>query len=253
MVAFLKGRVVATLFAIAIAVGMTSRAHADFSVQFVVDAASVQVDDGGAGDADGVVNNQILVLSQVVGAYTFNVSLTTTNTPGGGIAFVNHGTNEITGTGAATIQIIASANDFTSPVTPPALQAISGSTSQYLPGSVDGNTADVSYTAHVDETNTLFGTATLVGSDGPQTIVAPGGNANLLDNQLVNSLTGPYALTLTLQAVLNSGGTNNIDLDGVVQLTPLAVVPEPGTAALLIAGLPFLGAYARRRFRGVKA
>src|SRR5262245_55316280 len=116
-----------------------SPAHAGLQVTFGANGMSATIVDGGPGDADMSVNNQIQVNSVLVGSYTFNVTLTTTNTPGGSISFINHGTNSITGSGATTVSIVASANDFTVPTGP--LDAMSGSTFQFLFPTPSGNTA----------------------------------------------------------------------------------------------------------------
>ena len=241
--------VVAALAAIAI-LGWAPSADAGFQVTLKAGVSSKTISDGGAGDADGVVNGEIGVVSETVGGYTFKFTLTTSNTPGGGIAFVNQGTNEITGSGATTIEIVASANDFTAPVTPPDLLAISGVTAQFLSTTVNGNTADISYSAYVDTANALSisGVGTVIGSGGPTTITAPGGNVNLSDSELITSLSAKYALNLVLTAVLNNGGTNRIDLDGTLEITP---TPAPAGLVLAIAGLPILGGFGWLRRRKV--
>jgi len=229
--------------------GMASSADAGFQVTFKVDAASATIVDGGAGDDDGVVNGEISVNSKTVGAYTFKVNLSESNTPnvGGTIAFINHGTNNITGTGAAKIQIIASANDFADPVGP--LYAMSGSTFQFLAPTPAGHLADHSYSAYLDNSNKLATSVpagTLIGSKGPVTVSSSTmGNSSLSDTRTVTA-AAPYALTLQLQADIKSGGANKIDLDGGVQVTS---VPAPAGVVLLLTGVPVLGlgAWFRRR------
>jgi len=138
------------------------------------------------------------------------------------------------------------------PVTPPDLNAISGATAQFLAGTTNTNSADVSYAAYVDTANALStsGVGTLVGSDGPVTIAAPGGNANLSDQQIITSLSAKYALNLMLTAVLNDAGTNRIDLDGTLELTP---VPVPAGIVLAMSALPVLGLGYLRRRKATKA
>jgi hypothetical protein len=238
----------AAAVAVAFLANSVSTAQAGFQVTFVVDATSATIVDGGAGDADLTADGNIVVLSKLINGYTFNVTLTSSNTPntGGAISFVQHGTNNITGSGAKTIQIIASANGFVSPTGD--LYAVSGSTGQFLSPTPTDHTADYSYTAYLDNSNVLataVPAGTLIGSDGAVTITSPAGNANLGDVRKVNA-TDPYALTLGLKAKLNSTGVNVIDLDGGVQLS---AVPAPAGLVLGLIGMPILGvgAWIRRR------
>jgi len=233
--------------AVAAVFGTSSVANAGFQVTFKVDALSQTIVDGGAGDNDGLANNKIVVVSQTVGTYDFNVTLTTTNSPGGTISFVNHSTSEISGTGAATVQIIASANGFTSPAG--SIQATSGGTFQFLAPTPSGNTADVSYNAYIDTNNLLASTApagTLIGAGGPVTITSPIGNSTQSDVQF-GTFGQPYTLTLQLKGVLNSDSLNSIDMDGTLRLE--SVTPAPAGFLLALSGIPVLGvgAWLRRR------
>jgi len=234
---------------VAALIGTASSAEAGFQVTFQAGASSATIQDGGPGDADPT-SGSIGVIGQTVGGYTFDFTLTRTNTPGGALAFINHGTNSISGSVATTIQIIASANGFTAPTGP--LTAISGSTDQFLDPTPSAQTADVSYSAYLDEGNALASSVpagTLIGSDGPKTITGSAGNATLSDTRFI-SATAPYALTLQLQAVLNNSGANYIDLDGTLSVTP---VPAPAGLALALAGMPVLGlgVWLRRRVPAV--
>jgi hypothetical protein len=225
-----------------------SRADAGFQATLFAGGSSTTIVDGGLGDFDGLANGTIVIVSQVVGGYTFTTTLTETNTPGGPtVAFVNSGTNDVSGTGATTIAILASANGFTSPVTPPSLDAISGATFQVKAATNPGNTFTVSYLATLDSSNSLSNSltpgGTVIGSGGPDTIGTPSGNADQNDNRLLSSVNAPYALNLLLVAKANNAGQNNIDLDGTLVLQP---VPAPGGLVLLGTAVPFLGLLRRR-------
>jgi hypothetical protein len=229
--------------------GSPQTCDAGFQVTFKATAASTTIVDGGAGDDDGLVNNQILVISELVGAYTFNVTLTTTNTPGGEIAFVNHGTNLITGVGADTIEIVASANGFAGPVGP--AFATSGSTFQYLDPTDPPSLADHSFEAYIDNGDALHASSpagTLIGSGSALGIPFPG-NSNLMDFDLAVT-DGSFSLTLVLQAILSGTGVNSIDLDGSLRLQS---VPGPASVVLLASCVPCLGLGYHRRKRLVKA
>lgn len=242
--------------AAAVVLGGAPKAEAGFQVTFMVDGAFHTVVDGGGDDVNGAAG-KITVLGVSVGGYSFNVTLATTNSPTGGgtISFVESGTNEIIndlgGATGAVIRIVASANGFTAPTAPPPLNAISGSTAQFLAGSNTGNSAAISYVANAGPGNTLqdntnFGTGTLIGSGGPTLISAPGGNTNLSDTDSIAILSAPYSLSLVLTADFSdtNSGVNRIDLDGTLELT---AVPEPSTLAAAAAGLPLLGAFWLRR------
>jgi hypothetical protein len=227
------------------------RADAGFQVTLGAGGATKTIVDGGTGDFDGAANS-IISISETLGGYTFTLTLATTNTPGGPtLAFTTASTGMISGRGATTITIYASANGFTMPSSPPDLRASSGSTAQFLPGTVTNNKADHSYKAYYDATNALSTSAagTVIGSGGTVEITAPSGNSNLSDSQVFSASTIPYALNLDLMAVLKNGGQNVLDLDGEVQVAP---VPEPTTLALAFTAIPlFGGLYLHRRSRQV--
>lgn len=203
--------------------------------------------------ADGIIN---LATIGPLDGYSFLGTLAITNTPGGpAMAFIDADSTAV-GTGGAggTIQLIASANGFTQPVTPPALVATSGATFQVGGGTAGGNTFDVSYGAAIDTANglstSLVGTS--VGSGSALGISASSGNVDLSDSQAINSLSGPYAINFMLVVKLNNNGANSINLDGTVNLQPAAVVPAPSGLVLLGTGVPLLGLL-RRRLRRKEA
>jgi hypothetical protein len=218
-------------------------------VTLTAGASSVTISDGGAGDSDGSANS-IINVNSVVGGYTFLLTLVTTNSPGGPLlSFVNSSTASITGAVPATVSVYASANGFTSPVTPPALVAMSGATAQFLSQTPNGNTATVSFSSYVDPSNamTTAPTGTQIGT-GSAGITQPGNNNTALsDTSILGSLAGPYALNLLLTATLNQGGSA-IDLDGQVALSS---VPEPAAIFVwsLFSTLGVVVAYRKMRVR----
>jgi len=246
----LNERPLATTALVAILLlGVASTADADFQVTLNAGSASQTIVDGGAGDGDGTVNNEISVDIANLGGYSFKFTLGETNAPGGGgIAFINVGTDRISGSGATTVSIVASANHFTEPVTPPDLLVTSSATAQFLSGTTSGNKANVSYSAYFDTSDALAtsgGIGTLIGADTSQ-ITAPGGNVDLSDSRVITSLNPPYALTFVLQAQFLNSGTNKIDLDGQIEITPL---PVPSGLILALTAMPALclGIWRRRR------
>jgi len=223
---------------------------ADFQVTLRVGSQSTTITDSYYDSATGAT--EIDVNNVTLGGYTFKFTLAATNTPGGGgVAFIDASTARISGSGAALVQIIASANDFTEPVTPPSLLVQSAATALYLSGTKTNNRADVSFTAYADKSNelTTTGEGTVIGTDSGRVTYDTAANygADLADTRTINSLTGPYALSFVLEANFLDSGANVLSLDGTVAIT----VPVPGSFALVLTAVPALavGAWARRRLR----
>jgi hypothetical protein len=234
--------ILTALLAFVCLVALARTSDAALQLTLTAGASSTTVVDGGAGDADGLVNNAIQV-STTVGGYTFNLAVASSNSPGGAISFVSTGTNFIEGTGATTVSIYANATGFTSPTGD--VDVTTAATTQYLAGSTAGNTATVTVNSYIDSLNGVSSSATgsLVGTDS-SSIVGPLGNSALNDSQ-VATVAAPYALNLELVANIQStNGTNRIDLDGTVLLSP---VPEPATLAIW--GLGAMGVLVAGRFR----
>jgi hypothetical protein len=234
---------------VAAAAVMCSAATAEAGFQVTLYApgvgppSPVTIVDGGAGDSDGLANNTIAVISQVVGGYTFTFELAVTNTSGTPtLAFVNSSVGSVDGFGAGTIQIVVSANGFTNPVSPPDLMAISGATFQTLPQNTSGY--NVGYTAALDTSNVLSTTAagTVIGSAGPIGISSIG-NASPSDIENIGAVTGPYTLNLSFTADALGSGRNVIDIDGRLEVRP---VPAPAGLILAATALPFVGVLRRR-------
>jgi hypothetical protein len=203
----------------------------------------VTIIDGGAGDDDSSANNVIKINGATVGTYTFSgIQLSNTNTSGTPtLAFV--GTSALAdGTGAGTIQIVASANGFTLPVSPPDIIAISNATFQAQPENT-GSYA-VSLDSRLDTSNALAtasGVGTLIGSDAGA--ISATGVVALSDLRNIGSVSAPYTLNFTLTATTSNSGRNVIDIDGGLQLRP---VPAPAGLILAATALPFVGVLRRR-------
>lgn len=213
-----------------VAVSLSSTANAGFQVTLDVDGTNTTIVDGGVGDNDGVANNQIGIISETVGGYTFNFTLAMTNTPGTPtLSFVNASTGSISGSGAATVSIFASANDFTDPSGSPLLARTNG-TFQFLSGTVPGNSADFMISSYLDTTNALSTSAagTTIGTAMESGLIAgsgAGSNVDLSDEQSISIGLTPYALNFEMIGTFYNSGQNVADLDGQVEV----VVPEPAT------------------------
>jgi hypothetical protein len=242
--------------AVAVAALMLSspRADAGFQVTFYAPggpAGGITVTDGQLGVDLDPNPNSITIVNLAVGNYTFTISGSVTNTPGGPTLSFVESNNTASGSGAGMIQVVVSANNFTSPVTPPPLVATSGSTFQVLAGTAAGNSFDVSYEAYVDTGNALSttGVGSLVGSGGAVGIIASSGNVGLNDVQQIQNLGSPYAINYVITAIANNGGNNRITLDGTLSLEP---VPAPSGLILLGTAVPVFGLL-RRRLRRTEA
>ncbi|MEX2176836.1 MAG: PEP-CTERM sorting domain-containing protein [Pirellulaceae bacterium] len=241
-------------------------ATAAFKVTLSAGNAFETITDGEIGkDFDGVANGTIQVFNKNLGGYLFTFEMATTNSDGANsLAFVNssavfisdefdtslHGLDGFDG--MTTIRILASANDFDAPLAPPDLRVDSKADASFFSSTPNGHTAQISYNAYVDASNTIaegmggIG-GTLVGSGGQTiTVPIPSSTSNLNDVDLIGFLEDDYTITLELIAVLGQGGST-INLGGDVRIVP---TPEPATLTLWGAGLigaAVFGRYRRRR------
>jgi hypothetical protein len=240
---FLAGAIVAA----AAVLFSSATAEAGFQVTFYAGGSSLTVADGQAGvDLDGAANS-IITVNQNVGGYLYSVTLSLTNTPGTPLLASLDASGTVSGTGATTFQIVASANGFTNPVSPPDLTAISNATFQAL--AQNTGSYSVSFDSRFDTTNSLVtapaGTQIGSGAGG----IGASGVVALHDVQLGSITTSPYALNFTLTATTTNTGFNAIDLDGGLQVRP---VPAPAGLILAATALPFVGLL-RRRLRKPEA
>jgi hypothetical protein len=222
----------------------TIPSQAGFQVTFKVGGLETTIVDNVGSDVDGTAG-VINVNSLTIGSYTFRGTIAETGTLGG-LSFLGSDTFSVEGSGATTIQIIASANNFATPTG--VLEAVSNATMLFRPGSKSGNQADISYSAYLDSTNNLAtsGSGALIGHGGGVTITAGSGAIGLSDQRFPTNNVQPYTLTLQLQATFLNGGTNRLDVDGSVMVNAL---PIPATAALALTGIPLLALFGWKQRR----
>jgi hypothetical protein len=240
---FLAGAIVAA----AAVLSSAATAEAGFQVTLYAGASSLTVTDGQVGvDLDGTANS-IITVNQNVGGYLYVVTLSLTNSPGTSTLASLGTSGTVFGTGATTFQIVASADGYTSPVSPPDVQAISNATFQTI--AANTGSYSVSFDSRFDTTNSLVTTptGTQIGS-GAGGIGASGVIA-LSDVQTDSLTTAPYSLNFTLTATTSCTGFNGLDLDGSLQIRP---VPAPAGLILAATALPFVGLL-RRRLRKPEA
>jgi len=223
-----------------------SNARAGFQVTLIVDATSHTITDGGVGDSSALPG--VISVDQTFSGFHFHTVVADSNTPGGALSFVDAGTNSVDGspvTAPHTVQIIASANDFTSPTG----NVNSDSSASYTNKSSKlGNTGTVSFSSYIDSGNALASSVpagTQIGTGGPITL-NNGGSTSFND---ARSFSAPvkYSLTLQLKTVFDKTGNNNMSMQGNVQLQQAA--PAPAAVVLALSGLPCLafGGWFRRR------
>jgi hypothetical protein len=201
--------------------------------------------DGGAGDADGVINNSISVTSVVVGGYTFTGVLSTTNTPGVlGVAQVqdNFTVENTSLGGAGTASIYASSNGFTDPTGALAFQVTTATFLQNSGGSGVGTVT--SFIA--PNALTTVPTGVVAGSAvSPATTLAIPVTAT--SSGFIAPLPAIYALNLLLNIAM-PGGDSNFSNTSQVSLFAQGRGPNPAPepATMLMWGFGALGMVALR-------
>jgi hypothetical protein len=221
-----------------------NRANADFEVAITTGAGTTIIHDGGAGDLDMTVNNQIS-FNYHDAFYNVIGSLAITNSPGNpslALLDINYtisainllgGPNGLGGAGSLS----ASATGFTQPTTNPLT----------LHSGINGNgtgTGTLTMNQFADPGNAEFGTGVAAPPLGPFNIGQAGGyngSSSVLFNQ-----TGAYSITDVLNFNLTSGSATTGDSASLV--TP---APAPAGLLLALAGIPALGVGAMLRRRRV--
>ncbi len=226
-------------------------ANAGFALQ-IKDGAIVLYDSSlNPGDitTNGDGSQEINFTNKTFGEYKIQIVSTYTNTPGQN----NFGTIDLqsfridrvsaTSTSASDLQIILSADGFTTPAPP--LTIVTTMDGRYATTGVNGTVGTVDLDAFFNADNTLFGqtspvapTTQLNPSDADGA-VSGGGYIN------VGSYSGSgFSLT-------NIVRVRGLGLDTVVTggVTTNAVVPAPATAVLALAGAPVLGLFGWMRRR----
>jgi hypothetical protein len=226
--------------------GAPASAKADFAVEIITlsNPGGTIIHDGGAGDLDGIKNNQI-IFSYTDASYNIVGSLAFTNNPGNAdlatldidyamsTISTTGGTN---GTGGAA-QLLVSATDFTAPNGNPLTL-----TSQ-INGNGTGPSGTLTAQQFANNDDLLFSTSgSTPGPQGPFDTSAASGYGSAASTQFTK--TGNYSVTEQMDFNLptNSHTTGDFSSD----LTP---APAPAGLLLALTGMPVLGvgAWFRRR------
>jgi hypothetical protein len=131
------------------------------------------------------------------------------------------------GTGQHRLTVLMSDTDFNGPATPVSYSLLSGGTTQ----------GSASISAFVDSGNSIFGTTTPIGTQGPF-----GSGAFSGTDQFLLSPPAPYSITLGA-TIVHDAGIRVTSLDAELSPTP---VPLPAGLLLLGSGLMGLLGFARR-------
>ena len=210
--------------ALAVVLGTASSAQASLELVLTSGASTVTKSDPNSG---GSVN-----YSGAVGNFSVVFAYGDSNSPGGQTALTEEGSIKITNnsSSAETITIVVSAQDFTSPHSPPAMDVLDTVSGTVATGSLISGSAQ----GFADASNTLFGTGfastkLTFGPNGPSTSFSQNGDVN-------GFMGSKYSLTFT-ETFTVAGGTSLTLTGGNVQ----TVVPAPAGLVLALTGFPMLG------------
>lgn len=207
--------------------GAPASAEAAFQAQINTTAGSAIINDGGAGDLDGLVNGSITVnygdsAYRLIGTIAFHNS---PGTPGLALLDVSYNINTLGTTGGAA-SLKVSADGFTQPA----------GSNLVLTSGINGNgqgSGTLSLQQFVSTSNTLFGSGPSPGLQGPFNIGQAGGYGSHLSTTFGSS--GPYALTEVLLFNLGSNSNTSGDAQSTV------AVPAPASLLLAFSAVPIVG------------
>lgn len=214
--------------------GMASPARA--SIELVLTQTS-----GGGGTGTGTAVGNTDTFSGTVGDFAVTVSIATSNSPGSpSLAYTTGSAITITNNGAntETLQILSSANGFTSPSSPPPLNVTDTVSGSVTSGTiVSGNAQGFASLTNALGAETFASTKLVIAT-------VPGGTSFSANGDVGGfNATSTYSLTFVENITLSAGGTVTVT-GGNVE----TVVPAPAGLVLALAGLPVLGlGYLRRR------
>jgi len=231
---------VAALLVGAATLGTPSQVQAAFAVRVTTTAGSQTINDGGAGDLDGLVNNSITV-NYGDTAYHLVGTISFTNAPGTAskaILDVSYNVNTFGTTGGAA-SLEASASGFTQPNSNP-------ETLSFLVNGNGSGTGTLSGQGAVVTNGALFSLA------GPSVTLPTSGSFDISGAYAGSgsvSYNGATPFTLSEKISFNLGAESNTSGDGQLTIT----TPAPASLLLVFSALPVWGLAARRRRRRAQA
>ena len=203
-------------FALLLATGLCSTASA---------TAELQLTSGSSNSGVVVGSGSTVIFSGAVGGWTINLTTGLSGGPGSSIMDLSS-IDAVSAPGAMPLSIELSDNGFTTPVV--AWDLLSS-------GHLVSGSGTATYSAYTDS-NSLFGTTTLIGTLGPfSTAYATGETFG------VAPATNPYSLT---EVVVLTSSSSNTEWSTDSSIAP---APEPTSLALMGSGLIGLAGLLRRK------
>jgi len=215
---------------------MPAVARADFVVQVAADGGAWTTVASSSPGSGGTLS-----FATTIGDFTIGGGMSSSSSPS---ALTEVGTFSITnnasGTGSHTLNIRVSAQDFSIPSGSGAGLVLAGTVS----GSVaKGTLSSGDFTASIDTSNALFGTAT----SAPTITFGPTGAINSFSGSSstgVDVATTPYSMTIVGDWTLSNGG--KLTLTGG---NGAVTVPEPASMGMFVLGAGVLGIFSLRQRR----